>query len=230
MWDLRRLLGADLSASGPVHSGEAALASQTVWARELSVQTKGGPWLVQMHYVSEQGHAGKRVPTQAGVALGTLKLDPGPTICVAELHSMLLSALQMCPHPLPQLMIEWFFDFPFVISPCVNSSLRSSTGEGWTGKQDSGTPKPLSKPMHTTDGGGCECARLGTQTRLVFLICQHTCSLPPSFFLSFLPTSISQAFNSHPAPSWAPAPYFNQSQVTSGGGLQTHQHTVSEPQ
>ena len=34
-------------------------------------------------------------------------------------------------------------------------------------------------------------------------------SLPPSLFLPFFPASISQAINSHPASSWAPAPYFN---------------------
>lgn len=77
MWTLQRLLGAALSASGPVHSGDLVLASQTDWVckPKFSGQTKGRPCLVQTHHLSEQGRAGKRVPTQAGFALGIPKLD-----------------------------------------------------------------------------------------------------------------------------------------------------------
>lgn len=39
----------------------------------LSIQTKGSPWLVQMHHLPEQGRAGKRVPTQAGFALAIVE-------------------------------------------------------------------------------------------------------------------------------------------------------------
>lgn len=151
------------------------------------------------------------IPIQAGLALGILKLDPR-----ASCLSMLLSALQTCPHPLPQLMPKWFFDFPFVISPCLNSSLRNPTEEGLIGEQDLGILEPLSKPMHTPDSGGWDCAWHGAQTRLVFFICQCTCSLPPSLFLPFFPTSTSQTINSHPAPSWAPAPYFNHKSLVAG--------------
>lgn len=71
---------------------------------------------------------------------------PGPAACLAELHSMLLSTFQTCPHPSPQPLIKWLFDFPFVIVPCVSSSCRRPPGQGLIGKQNVGVP---GVPLHT---------------------------------------------------------------------------------
>lgn len=75
---------------------------------------------------------------------------------MAELHSTPLSTFQKCPHPPPQPMIKWFFGFPFVTIPCVNSSLRNPTDQGLSGRQDVGIPgAPLQTQAHPYHGWAC---------------------------------------------------------------------------
>lgn len=91
-WPHQRPPEADLSVSGPVYSGEMELARQSVWAQGLglSVQIGDSPWPVQVHHPPERDCAGRRVPLQAGFALGFLKARP-----LGQL-SILLNYIQCC--------------------------------------------------------------------------------------------------------------------------------------
>lgn len=146
---------------------------------------------------------------------------------------MLLSTVQTCPRLSPQLMIKWFFGFPFVIISCVKSSLRNPRGWGLTGKQDLGIPgAPLQ--THAHPWRDWVSAQHSAQMRLVLLICQQPPGLPPSLPLSIPPARFS----------FLPRLYSSSHQLTSCSPLssalyfhhkspwQTSKHTsaVIEPQ
>lgn len=71
-------------------------------------------------------------------------------------------------------------------------------------------PRPPSKPTHTPTMEAVSVPGMVPRQGWCSLHASTSApSLPPSLFLPFFPASISQAINSHPASSWAPAPYFN---------------------
>lgn len=116
---------------------------------------------------------------------------------------MLLSTFQTCPHPSPLPVRKRFFDFPFVIIPCVSSSVRNPSGQGLLGKQNSGIPEaPLQtnprRPLTRVAGRVPSTLPRQSGWSLCPSALIHSCPRPLPFFP---PRAYFSAINSHPASS-----------------------------